>query len=231
VPGGGCVLGEDHGAGVRPGTRWRASSGHPRCHERATCVHGPGHCERPVGRRVRSSVRGCGASSHGARSSPADRITGRKKNLCRVTTRRRKFWVINSLRRGLRLLATRFFSLGVLGLDLGLLATSGLPPRCQPAVDLPPAFRLLAVALVPTPRLILAPTTFAQAIPRARSAPSGRVAVLSRTLTGAHGRCFSQGKARGECVSILSGRYQNENETLARQSIAFWGTRPRTKRL
>jgi hypothetical protein len=81
--------------------------------------------------------------------------------VCRVTTRRRKFWVLNSLRRGLRLLAARFFGLGVPGFDLGVLATSGLPPRRQPAVDLPPAFRLLAIALVPTPRPVLAPTPLA----------------------------------------------------------------------
>jgi hypothetical protein len=204
VPDEGCGLGKKRGGDARLGTLWPASSAHPRCCGRATCVPDPGHCEQLAGRQGRSSARGCGASSQGGRGSPADRITEWKKNFCRVTTRRRNLWVFNSLRRGLRSLAALFLSLGVPGFDVGVLAMSGLPPRRLPAVDLPPAFRILAVALVPTPRLILAPTTFAQAIPRARSAPSGRAAVLSRTLTSAHGRCFLPREKLGESVSAFS---------------------------
>jgi hypothetical protein len=196
VPGSECGLGEKRGV-VRLGTRWPASSAHPKCRVRATCVPGLGHCEGPAGRRGRSSVRGCGASSRGVRDSPADHTTEGKKSSCCVTTRRRKFWALNSLRRGLRPLAARSLGLGVPGFDVGVLAMSGLALRRLPASDLPLAWRILAVALVPTPRLVLAPTPFAQANPRARSAPSGRTVVLSRTLTGAHGRCFSQGKSSG----------------------------------
>ncbi len=50
---------------------------------------------------------------------------------------------------------------------LPLLAMFGLPPRRLPAADLPLAFRFLAVALVPAPRLILAAAAFAQALPLA----------------------------------------------------------------
>jgi hypothetical protein len=82
-----------------------------------------------------------------------------------VTTRRHKFWLLNILRRRLGPLTARFLSAGMLGFDPGILTMFGLPPRRLPAVDLPPAFRILAVALVPTPWLVLAPAPFAQADP------------------------------------------------------------------
>jgi hypothetical protein len=206
-----CGLDDKGGAGVRLDTQWPASSAHPRYRARATCVPGPGHCERPADRRGRSSVRGCGASSRGVRGSPADHRREEKKSFCCVTTRRRKFWALNRLRRGLRPLAARFLGLGVPGFDVGVLAMSGLPLRRLPASDLPLALRILTVALIPTPRLVLAPTPFAQADPWARSAPSGRTAVLSRTLTSAHGRCFSQGKSSGR-MSYHSPRALSKRE-------------------
>lgn len=107
---------------------------------------------------------------------------------CCVTTRRRNSRAMNGLRRGLRSLAARFFGPGVPGFGLDVLAMSGLPPRRLPAADFPLALRVLAVALVPTPRPVLAPTSLAETDPRARSAPSDRTAGLWRTLTGAHGR-------------------------------------------
>jgi len=70
-----------------------------------------------------------------------------------------------------------------------------------PAADLPQAFRVLAVALVPAPRLVLASASFAQADPRARSPRSGQTAVSVSNVKGAHGSGNSQGKARGECWS------------------------------
>ena len=91
-----------------------------------------------------------------------------------MTTRRRNFWVFNGLGRRLGPLTARFLGLGVPGFGLGVLAMFGLPPCRLPAADLPQAFRLLAVALVPAPRLVLAAAPFAQADPRTRSAPSGR---------------------------------------------------------
>jgi hypothetical protein len=86
-----------------------------------------------------------------------------KKKFCCVTTRRRNLWILTGLRRGLGMLAARALSLGVLGFDAGLLAAQGLPPRRLPAADLALAFALLAVALVPAPRQVLAPAPFAQA--------------------------------------------------------------------
>jgi hypothetical protein len=204
-------LGDKGGAGVRLDTQWPASSAHPRCRARATCVPGPGHCEVPAGRRGRSSVRGCGASSRGVDSSPVDHRREGKKSFCCVTTRRRKFWALNSLRRGLGPLAARSLGLGVPSFDVGGLAMSSLALRRLPASDLPLAVWILAVALVPTPRQVLASTAFAQADPRARSASSGRTAVFSRTLTSAHGRCFSQGKSSGR-MSHHSPRALSQRE-------------------
>jgi hypothetical protein len=114
-----------------------------------------------------------------------------------VTTRRRNLWALTNLRRARGALAARTFRLGVLGFDLGVLATFGLPPSGLPAANLALAFRLLAGPLVAGPRLVLAPAPFAQAGPRAQSAPSGRTAVLCRTLARTHRRCLSQGKSSG----------------------------------
>jgi hypothetical protein len=185
------------GVGARLCTRRHASYGHPTCRERATCVPGRGHCEPPDDRRGNNSGRGFGPRSRVVRGTLAGRIKEGKKNFCCVTTRRRNLWFLSSLRRGLGPLAARALSLGVPGFGEGVLALFGLPPCRLPAADLPQAFGLLAVALVPTPRLILAPAPFAKAGPRARSAPSGLGVVLSLTLAVAHGRISSQGKSSG----------------------------------
>jgi hypothetical protein len=149
------------GCGVQPGIRWPASSGHPRCRERATYVPGPGRCERPGGRRCSNSEPGCAARSPGVRSSLADRIRGEKKIFCCVTTRGRNFRVLNGLGRGLGAVPALLFSLGMLGFDAGVLATFRLAASRLPALDLLLAFRSLAVALVPAPRLVLASASFA----------------------------------------------------------------------
>lgn len=107
------------------------------------------------------------------RGTPADRRGGRKKIFCCVTTRCRILRVRTILGCGLGSLASRALSLSVPGFDLGVLTTFGLPPRRLPTSDLTPAFRILAVALVPTPRPVLASASFAQADPRARSPRSG----------------------------------------------------------
>jgi hypothetical protein len=211
----GCGVGEERGAVAQLHTPCRASSGQLKCRERATCVHDPGHCERLAGRRGSSSVPSCGASSRDVRGSPADCITKRKKSFCSVTTRRRNIWLWNGLGRGLGLLSAHSFCLGMLGLDLDVSAAFGLPLRRLPAVDLSLAFRILAESLVPTTRLVLASALFVQAGPRAGTAGTGLGASLSFNVVGAHGRSVSQGKARGGCVSIPPGRYQNENKTIA----------------
>jgi hypothetical protein len=80
----------------------------------------------------------------------------------------------------------------------------GLPPGRLPAADFPLALRLLAVALVPTPRLVLAAASFAQADPRARSAPSGLMAVLSLIVECAHGRLNLPREKLGENAPAFS---------------------------
>jgi hypothetical protein len=116
------------------------------------------------------------------------RFAGWEKKWSCVTTRRRKLWIVTGLGLSLGTLTARTLSLGVLGFDLGVLATLGLPPRRLPAADFPLALRVLTVALVPRPRTVLAPASFAQTDPGPRSAPSGRTTVLSLNLRGAHGR-------------------------------------------
>ena len=130
----------------------------------------------------------CGASSRGVRGSPAGCITEVKKTFCCVTMRRRKFW--SSERPGAWTWPAGgvLLCLGVLGFGVGVLATFSLPLRRLPAADLPQAFRILAVSLVPTPRLVLASALFVQAGPRARAALSGLGTVLSFNVVVAHGR-------------------------------------------
>ncbi len=203
------------GARVQLGTGRSASSGHPKCREIATYVHDPGHYEPPDDRRGNSSVPGCGGKSQAVRGSLADRIKKGEKRSCCVTTRRRNFWLWNGLGRGLGLLAAHSFCLGMLGSGVGIPATFSLPLRCLPAENLPLTFRLLAVALVPAPWLILASAPFTQAAPRRgrRTLALGRCFPLTWWLPT--GGSISQGIARGGCVSILLGRYQNANKTIA----------------
>jgi hypothetical protein len=224
-------LAAEGGAGAQPHTRSRVSYAHSRCCETTTCVPDPGHYERPADRRPSNSVRDGEGWSLGVGSSRGDRRSGAKKIFCSVTTRRRKLGVANPLRRRLGSLAARFLGLGVPSSDLDVLTMPGLPPRCLPATNLLLTLRMLAVALVVTPRLIFAATAFTQASPPVRSAPSSRSATSLRTLTIAHGSSFSQGKARGGCSRILPERDHSATETLARRPIDLSATRPRSRRL
>jgi hypothetical protein len=169
------------GCRVRPGLRWPASSGHPKYRESGTYVAGPGRCEPPGGRRRRKSEPGGAASSRGLRGSLADRRRGAKKILGCVTTRGRNLGFLKGLRRDFAAVPAVRFRLGMLGLDAGILAPVGLTAGRLPALDLPLALRVLAAALVPAPRLVLASTSFAQADPRARLPRSGQPAVSWRT--------------------------------------------------
>jgi hypothetical protein len=176
------------GVGAWLGTHGPASSGHPRCRERATCALGPGRCEPPDGSWDHSNEPGCGPTSRVMRNSRADRITEGKKRLCCVTTRWRVLWILISRGDGLGALAARTLGLRVLGFAWGVPATIGLAPGGLPAADLALALRILAVTLVPTPRLVLAPAPIAQAFSPARSARCGPRTVLSRTLVRAQRR-------------------------------------------
>ncbi len=229
MPGRGWGLVAKRVAGARLGTPWPASYGPPRCRANAICVPDPGRCGGPDDRRGCNTVPGCGRSSRGIRGSRADRIGGGKKRSCRVTTLRRNSWSLNRLGCGLGPLAARPLRLGMAGFDISVLAMFGLSPRRLPAVDLAPAFRLLAVALVPRPRLIPAPAPFAEADPGTRPARPGRRAAPCLTVRSAHGRCHLPREARGGRANVLPGRHQDANETLARQSMAFRGNETENK--
>jgi hypothetical protein len=185
---------------VRRGIQRLASSGHPGCCARATYVLGPGRCEPLDDRRCSSSELGCAARSWGVRSSLADRIWGKGNKICCVTTRGRNFGILNGLGRDFGSLPALLLGPGMLHFDAVILTTFRLAASCLPAVDLPQAFRVLAVALVPAPRLVLASASFAQADPRARSPRSGQMAVSLRNVKGAHGRCFLPRESSGRML-------------------------------
>jgi hypothetical protein len=113
--------------------------------------------------------------------------------------RGRNFGAFNDLGRSFGLLPALFLGLGMLGSNVIVPATFSLAASRLPAVDLSQAFRVLAIALVPAPRLVLATASFAKASPRTRSPRSGQAAMSVSTVEGAHGSGYSQGKARGEC--------------------------------
>ena len=77
---------------------------------------------------------------------------------------------------------------------------------CLPAADFALAFRILAVSLVPTPRLVLASAALAQAESRARPTHTGTAVMFWFTVAAAHGSVISQGTARGERANVLLGR-------------------------
>jgi hypothetical protein len=196
----GCGHAVARAADERLGTRRTASYAHPRCREKATCVHDLGHYERPGDMRRSSNVPGCGPRLRAVRDILADRIKEGKKSFSCVTTRRRNFGVFNGLGYKFDSLTALLLCLSVLGSDPVILAASGLPSGRLPAADLPPALWLLTVALVPAPRLILPLAPFAQADPPAWSAPSGLRTGLSLNVVGAHGRISSQGKSSGRML-------------------------------
>jgi hypothetical protein len=171
----------------RPGTRRRVCSGHSRCRATATCVHDPEHCELLDGRWRCSSAPGCGSSSAVVHGTPAGRTKESKKNFCCVTTRRHNLGCLWCLGQRSGTLTARTLGLGVLGFGRSVQTPSGLPLRRLPAPDLPLAFRILAVTLVPTPRLVLPPAAFTQAHPRPRAASTGTTTARWFIVAGAHG--------------------------------------------
>jgi hypothetical protein len=121
----------------------------------------------------------------------------RQKNFCCVTTHRCKFWLRRRLRRSCAAPTARPLGLGVLGLDRFILAPPGLPPRRLPAPHQPQAFRVLAITLVPAPRLVLSSTSLAQTNPQSWSSRTSAVWFM---MMAAHGSLLSQGLARRECT-------------------------------
>jgi hypothetical protein len=151
-------------------------------------------------------VPGCGPTSAAVPSTPAGRTKKSKKTFCCVTTRCRNFGCLRWLGRRFGTLTARTLGLGVLGSGRFIQTPSALPPRRLPATHLPQAFGGLAVTLVPTLRLVLAPAAFAQADPRPRSSRTGTAAALWLIMAAAHGSVLSQGIARGERAFVLLGR-------------------------
>jgi hypothetical protein len=108
------------------------------------------------------------------------------------------------------------------GFGLGNLAVFGLPPCRLPLADLMETFRLLAVALVPAPRLVLAAAPLAQAGSPTQAAPSGRTVRFSFNVKGTHGRLDLPRERLGEDVPpFSSGVFTNANKTITRQCKAF----------
>ena len=143
---------------------------------------------------------GCGPISWGIRGTLADRRPEAKKIFSCVTTRRRNFGVLNGLGRKFGSLTAILLCLGVLGSDIGILATFSLAPRRLPATNQPQALRVLAVVLQAGAAAGTCDCNPYAGNFGARSAPSGQTAMSSRNLANAHGRSCSQGKARGECA-------------------------------
>jgi hypothetical protein len=130
----------------------------------------------------------------------------RQQNFCCVTTRRRNLGDLRCLRRRWDAATARTLLRGVLGFGRIVLTPLGLPPRRLPAPPHAQAFGVLAVTLVPTPRLVPAATAFAQAEPRPRPSRTGTAAAVWLIMTTAHGSAISQGTARGERAIVLLGR-------------------------
>jgi len=129
----------------------------------------------------------------------------RQKTFCCVTTRRRNLSSLRWLRHRWDTRTARTLRLGVPGFGRRPLTSSGLAPCRLPAPDRAHTFEVLAVMLVPTPRLVLAATAFAQADPRPRSSRPGTAAASSLIMTATHGSAVSQGTARGERANVLLG--------------------------
>jgi hypothetical protein len=117
----------------------------------------------------------------------------RPQNFCCVTTRRRNFGLFPWLWWRGDAPTARLLGLGMLGFDRFVLASLGLPPCRLPAPEQAQAFGILAVTLVPTPRLVAAATAFAQAQPWPRSSRVRALAAVWFIMTAAHGSAFSQG--------------------------------------
>jgi hypothetical protein len=149
------------------------------------------------------------------------------KNFCCVTTRYRNLDRLGWLRQRCGTLTARPLGLGVLGFDRFVLTPFGLPLRRLPAPQQTQAFGILAITLIPTPRLVLLSTSLAQTNSRPRSAATA----VWLIMTLAHGSALSQGTARGGALTSSSGAYRNP-EAHSRANLFFQaGTRQRRKQL
>jgi hypothetical protein len=115
----------------------------------------------------------CEARLQGVRDNLAGRREEVKKRFCCVTTRGLNLGDLNGLRRSFGSLTSLSFGQGVPGSGVGTQAVYNLPAGRLPAPHLLQAFGILTITLVPAPRLILAPTSFAQTRPEPGPACSG----------------------------------------------------------
>jgi hypothetical protein len=122
-----------------------------------------------------------------------------------VTTRRCNARRFGGLRRFDSAPAAQPLGLGVLGFDLFIQASAGLPLGRLPAPELALAIRVLAVMLVPTPRQVFSSTAFAQAYADPRSSRGTWFEFATNDSTPA-GAVISQGIVRGERDYVLLGR-------------------------
>jgi hypothetical protein len=111
------------------------------------------------------------------------------------------------LRRSSGTLTARTLDLGMLGFDRFVQTPSGLAPRRLPAADQPQTFGVLAITLVPAPRLILLSAALAQADARAWSPRTGTTRAFWFNVTAACGSVISQRTARAERTTVLPGRF------------------------
>jgi hypothetical protein len=196
-------------------SRWRAQR--PRKVPRRRHLRSRSTTRRTASRQARLQKHaGRPVDDAGASWHPGRAHKGVEKKNCCVTTRHGNFRLFQHLRRRWDTPTARTLSLGMLGLDPFVLSTPRLPPRRLPAADLAQALRILAVTLIPTPGLILAPTAFAQTHPRPRSPRTSTWAASWITMMTTHGRSLSpKGQPEGNARTFSSGAINHHAHGLA----------------
>jgi hypothetical protein len=182
------------------GIRRCASVARSTSRETTTFVHDPRRSARPDDNRCSSSNPGSAANSRGIRNSPADGTNPPEKNASCVTTRQRNRRRHGRFRRNRRLAAARPLRCRMLGFGGGIPPPLRLTPCRLPPTNFEPAFRILAVPLVPLPGDVPAATPFAQAHPQPRLSDSGMAAAVWFIVVSAHGSVFLPREVRRECL-------------------------------
>lgn len=183
-------------------TRRRASSGRLTCRGTSTYARGRGRSEPPSGRPDCNSRFGDGLTVGADRSIPAGHKSGGKKTLESVTTRSRNIRIRGSLRSGLRPSAALPLVSGMARFDFRRASALGLTALGLPAADQTQALRVLAVALIPAPRLVSLAAALAETHPPARFSPAGLGTCFSSRLIGAHGSCRLPWLSPGKTVNL-----------------------------
>jgi hypothetical protein len=213
---------------VQPDIRRRVCGGRSTYRVTATYVRGPKPDERPGDRRRSNSVPGCGSTFAGAHGTRVGRTGESKKTFCPVTTRRRIFGILRRLGRGLGSLAAHALRFRLPRFGGGIHTTVGLTLGRLPTADLPLALWLLAVTLVPAPRLIRVSAAFAQADTRPGAACSGTARGLWFIVVAAHGsRYLPRDSSGGTCNR--SSRALIQNPELDQRRLAYFRRKERDR--